>query len=72
MTTPAATKVIDPVCGMNVTPERAAGQTTYEGTTHYFCGRVLRLHLFLDGTRCVSQSRNDQATSPRRCAADGG
>jgi hypothetical protein len=27
---------------------------------------------FLDGTRCVSQSRNDQATSPGRHAADGG
>ncbi len=29
---------IDPVCGMTVTPETAAGSTTYEGTTYYFCG----------------------------------
>ena len=29
----------DPVCGMTVDPEKAAGQTTYRGTTYYFCGR---------------------------------
>ena len=30
--------VIDPVCGMTVNPERAAGHTEYQGKTYYFCG----------------------------------
>lgn len=28
---------IDPVCGMTVDPATAAGQSTWEGTTWYFC-----------------------------------
>jgi len=27
----------DPICGMNVEPERAAGSHSYEGETYYFC-----------------------------------
>jgi Cu+-exporting ATPase len=27
----------DPVCGMNVTPETAAGKYEYKGETYYFC-----------------------------------
>lgn len=27
----------DPVCGMDVTPENAAGHTEYKGQTYYFC-----------------------------------
>ncbi len=27
----------DPVCGMDVEPETAAGSTEYQGTTYYFC-----------------------------------
>ena len=29
--------MIDPVCGMRVTPETAAAAWEYEGTTYYFC-----------------------------------
>ena len=29
---------IDPVCGMTVTAEKAAGSSSYAGTTYYFCG----------------------------------
>ncbi|MCU1262786.1 MAG: actP [Bryobacterales bacterium] len=28
----------DPVCGMTVDPAHAAGQSTFRGTTYYFCG----------------------------------
>src|SRR5262249_40379528 len=28
---------VDPVCGMTVEPDEAAGRTTYKGTTYYFC-----------------------------------
>ena len=27
----------DPVCGMNVNEETAAGQSEYKGKTYYFC-----------------------------------
>jgi len=33
----AAGTEIDPVCGMRVAPERAAGRFEYEGTTYFFC-----------------------------------
>ncbi|HEX3070956.1 MAG TPA: heavy metal-binding domain-containing protein, partial [Thermoanaerobaculia bacterium] len=29
---------LDPVCGMTVDPEHAAGSSTYRGQTIYFCG----------------------------------
>jgi Cu+-exporting ATPase len=29
--------MIDPVCGMDVEPESAAGAWEYEGTVYYFC-----------------------------------
>ena len=32
-----AKTVIDPVCGMSVDPDRAAGQSVHEGTTYAFC-----------------------------------
>jgi Cu+-exporting ATPase len=35
---PAGT-VKDPVCGMNVVPERAAGSHIHGGTTYYFCSK---------------------------------
>ena len=28
---------IDPVCGMDVDPDTAAGSFEYAGTTYYFC-----------------------------------
>ena len=27
----------DPVCGMSVDPDRAAGKSEYRGSTYYFC-----------------------------------
>ncbi len=32
-----AEKVKDPVCGMEIDPEHAAGKTEYQGKTYYFC-----------------------------------
>ncbi len=29
---------IDPICGMTVDPANAAGSSTREGKTYYFCG----------------------------------
>lgn len=33
------TTQIDPVCGMQVSPAQAAGQSEYGGKTYYFCSR---------------------------------
>src|SRR5262245_62079892 len=35
-------KHIDHVCGMNVEPTTAAGQTEYQGQTYYFCSESCR------------------------------
>ncbi len=32
-----ADKMFDPVCGMEVDPESAAGKSEYKGQTYYFC-----------------------------------
>jgi YHS domain-containing protein len=29
----------DPVCGMQVEPEKAAGSSEYQGQTYYFCSK---------------------------------
>src|SRR6266542_3161381 len=31
------TEVVDPVCGMTIAPEGAAGRLEYKGATYYFC-----------------------------------
>ncbi|MGE0443767.1 MAG: heavy metal translocating P-type ATPase [Vicinamibacterales bacterium] len=36
---PAADTVIDPVCGMTISPADAAGHADYRGNTYYFCSR---------------------------------
>jgi Cu+-exporting ATPase len=33
------TQVIDPVCGMKIAPEKAAGNYDYKGETYYFCSK---------------------------------
>jgi YHS domain-containing protein len=35
-------KLVDPVCGMTVTKEGAAGSTTYQGKTYYFCSKACK------------------------------
>ena len=48
------TPVIDPVCGMTVTPERAAGKETYKDTTYYFCARSCLERFKADPERYLS------------------
>ena len=33
---------VDPVCGMEVNPENAAGKSEYAGRTYYFCSEQCR------------------------------
>jgi Cu+-exporting ATPase len=35
--TATAAEVVDPVCGMSISPDDAVGQVDHKGTTYYFC-----------------------------------
>lgn len=48
MPLPAAQPHLDPVCGMTVRPENAAGSHVHEGKTYYFCS-----------TGCLAKFRQD-------------
>ena len=52
--------VRDPVCGMDVVPETAAGSVDHEGTTYHFCSR-----------HCVEKFRADPARYLGDWAAEG-
>jgi Cu+-exporting ATPase len=47
--------VKDPVCGMNVDPDKAAGQSEFEGRTYYFCCQDCKQMFDQDPTNYVSQ-----------------
>jgi Cu+-exporting ATPase len=47
-TLPTLQAVIDPVCGMTVDPDKAAGSYEYNGQTYYFCS-----------THCVNRFQKD-------------
>jgi Cu+-exporting ATPase len=44
----------DPVCGMDVQPESAAGAWEHEGETYYFCSRGCLERFKVDPTRFLS------------------
>ena len=48
------TKALDPVCGMTVDPNRAAG--SYEGKTYYFCSTHC-LHRFRENPQAFLQPK---------------
>ncbi|KAB2943543.1 MAG: methyltransferase domain-containing protein [Hyphomicrobium sp.] len=54
----ATTEVVDPVCGMTVVPDKAAGTATYKGKTYYFCS-----------TQCVAKFKANPQTYVREYAA---
>ncbi len=49
-----ATTVKDPVCGMDVNPATAAGHSTYEGGTYYFCSSACKEKFDTDPARFTS------------------
>ncbi len=57
-------QVVDPICGMTVTPEKAAGSYTHEGQTYYFCSKGC-----LEKFRAKSEAQNS-ATQPEPVAAE--
>jgi Cu+-exporting ATPase len=45
----------DPVCGMEVDPQQAAGASEYQGTTYYFCSAGCKRQFDKDPGAFVSQ-----------------
>jgi len=48
-------KLVDPVCGMTVTKETAAGSTTYQGKTYYFCSKACKDNFTKDPQKYLAQ-----------------
>lgn len=46
-------KVTDPVCGMQVLPEKAAAKADYQGTTYYFCAEACLKQFVVEPARFV-------------------
>ena len=47
--------VMDPVCGMSVVPEKAAGSYSYLGHTYYFCGKGCLQKFIADPNRYLNR-----------------
>jgi Cu+-exporting ATPase len=52
-----AERVLDPVCGMMVDPERAAGHVEHAGKTYYFCSKSCVAKFFADPEKYLSGKR---------------
>ncbi len=52
-------KVTDPVCGMQLQPDRAAASVDYKGQTYYFCTDACRKQFETEPERYVSGSRGE-------------
>jgi Cu+-exporting ATPase len=52
----STTTTIDPVCGMKVSPEKAAGHAEHDGKTYHFCGKNCLTKFEQDPDKYVSES----------------
>ncbi|HEV7377976.1 MAG TPA: HAD-IC family P-type ATPase, partial [Pyrinomonadaceae bacterium] len=57
-TTMTKPQAIDPVCGMTVDPEKAAGRSEYEGATYYFCSPMCKQRFDTDPQRFTASKAN--------------
>src|SRR5262245_37654702 len=48
---------VDPVCGMTVNPDRAAGSVEYDGTTYYFCSKGCAARFQADPKKYLAGAR---------------
>lgn len=49
--------VTDPVCGMTIDESEAAGQTTHEGMTYYFCSTACQEQFEADPDKYTAADR---------------
>jgi len=55
---------IDPVCGMTISPAKAAGQHTHAGHTYYFCGKSCLEKFKADPERYVGKAEAPVVEAP--------
>jgi YHS domain-containing protein len=55
--------VMDPVCGMEINPEEAAGTSEYMGTTYYFCAPGCKKQFDRNPEQYVVQEGKDTGVS---------
>ena len=48
-------KRIDPVCGMEVDSQKAAGMSTYRGAVYYFCSLACKKEFDANPTKLLMQ-----------------
>src|SRR5687767_4901206 len=60
--------VTDPVCGMKIDPESAAGSEEYEGSKYFFCSAHCQARFKADPQRFVPRT-GSPAEQPVRAAA---
>jgi Cu+-exporting ATPase len=50
-------RVVDPVCGMRIKPEKAAGTIVHEGRTYFFCTEACQRQFEREPDRYVGSTR---------------
>ncbi|MBN2465558.1 YHS domain-containing protein [candidate division WOR-3 bacterium] len=48
-------KLVDPVCGMTVTKQGAAGSSVYQGKIYYFCSTACKDNFVRDPQKYLAQ-----------------
>jgi Cu+-exporting ATPase len=67
----AAATVKDPVCGMNVKPETAAGRSEHAGKTYYFCSGSCKRKFDDDPDRFLAGAAQGQMPAPAATPSEG-
>ena len=62
--TETSAEVVDPVCGMKIASEKAAGEQEYGGHTYYFCGRSCLDKFKADPTNFVTPKTKQAPALP--------
>jgi Cu+-exporting ATPase len=60
----APAEVLDPVCGMTISPADAVGTADYKGQTYYFCSDSCLEQFRADPARFVDPERKNEAPAP--------
>ena len=55
------TQVTDPVCGMQIDPQQAAGSSEYQGQTYYFCSTGCKRQFDRDPQQFVGKQGEAQS-----------
>jgi YHS domain-containing protein len=52
-------RVTDPVCGMQIRPEKAAATIVHDGSAYFFCAEACRRQFELEPDRYVGSSESE-------------